>query len=256
MDSPSITSLFHFMKDQLDPSLSMEQSDGFIRFFCPGLPFDLYIIQRLGVDVHEIDSKRRIIISEQQLGLQLPKIKNRIKALSGKAVKIYARETVLARIDKKQALAFQEEHHLQIVLPGKYRYGLFYQGELVSVAVFSGGRKMRDYAEEYRSFELLRFCHKSDHIVIGGLSKLIKAFKKDFNPDDIMTYVDMDWAQDSSLKAIGFEERGMRKGETFWVSEGIQYIIGKEEELLEIADNHPNGYLYRNLGSIKLVMSL
>lgn len=256
MDNPSINSLLDFIKDELDPSLSTETSEGFIRFLCPGLPFDLFIIHRPEVEVHDIDSKRKIIIYEQQLDLQYQKIKNRIKALSGKAIKIYARETVLARIDKKQAMSFQEEHHLQIALPGKYRYGLYYHGELVSVAVFSGGRKMHDKAEDHRSFELLRFCHKSDHIVIGGLSKLIKGFKKDFNPNDIMTYVDMNWAQDSSLKAIGFEEMGIKKGGTFWVSEGVQYFIGEDDELLEIAENHPNGYLYRNLGSIKLIMSL
>ncbi|ULT28536.1 hypothetical protein KUH03_19615 [Sphingobacterium sp. E70] len=87
---------------------------------------------------------------------------------------------------------FLVEHHLQTALPGKYRYGLYEQGELVSIAVFSGGRRMNDKNEEYRSFELLRFCNKSGYNVIGGLSKLITAFAKDFHPGDIMTYTDRD----------------------------------------------------------------
>jgi hypothetical protein len=86
-------------------------------------------LQTLHIDVDLLRSSKRKVI-------------NRIKGILGLGERIYARETVAARIDKKVAIAFQEEHHLQVALPGKYRYGLFYEGELVSVAVFSGGRRM------------------------------------------------------------------------------------------------------------------
>src|SRR5690606_1147260 len=50
------------------------------------------------------------------------KVIDRIKGLLGSGPRIYARNTVVARIDKKVAMDFQEEHHMQVALPGKYRY--------------------------------------------------------------------------------------------------------------------------------------
>jgi len=152
----------------------------------------------------------------EQLAEHRHKILARLAALLGKGKAIHGRQTVVARIDKKMALSFQQEHHLQVALPGKYRYGLFREGELVSVAVFSGGRRMNGRPDGYRSFELLRFCHKSGFRVVGGLSKLIQAFARDFHPGDIMTYVDKDWSQDSSLQAIGFSAVGEIPPQRLW----------------------------------------
>ena len=128
----------------------------------------------------ELD-KKTIHLDIDLLHNSYEKVLQRVRGLLGKGRRIYARETVVARIDKKVALDFLQEYHLNIPMKGKYRYGLFYQGELVSVAVFGGGRIMRQISADYRSFELIRFCHKADYLVIGGISKLIKSFSKDFN---------------------------------------------------------------------------
>lgn len=172
------------------------------------------------------------------------KIIYRIKGLLGFGNRIHARATVVARLDKLQALEFQEDHHLQVALPGKYRYGLFYQGDLVSVAIFSGGRRMNDQHENYRSFELLRFCHKRDYSIVGGISKLIKAFVADFSPGDIMTYADLDWCQDSSLTKIGFHVVGQTNPQEFWIND--------TERLYSQPVDTSSAYLVRNSGSLKL----
>src|SRR5690606_11000221 len=121
------------------------------------------------------------------------KLLSRLRVRAGYAHKIHARQTVVARIDKKTALSFQEAHHLQVPLPGKFRYGLFHKGILVAIAVFSGGRKLKDRHSSFRSYELLRICHRGEELVIGGLSKLIKQFEIEHRPGDIMTYADRDW---------------------------------------------------------------
>lgn len=184
------------------------------------------------------------------------KIIKRLCSLLGKGIVIYARETVVARIDKKNSLDFQTEHHLQAALPGKYRYGLYLNGELVSLAVFSGGRRMNDMHVNYRSYELLRFCHKSGYRIVGGLSKLIKAFQKDFTPGDIMTYVDIDWAQDSNLKTLGFVEKGETEPQSFWVNGSTRIHISNTEHLTRLQSEYPNGYIKKNSGSKKLVITL
>src|SRR5690606_11839045 len=101
-----------------------------------------------------VDTSGRCIHIDEDLWITYPDLLvNRIAALAGKAQRIHARNTVVARIEKPVAMAFQQEHHLQVALPGKYRYGLFQDGELVAAAVFSGGRRMDNKPEDYRSFE-------------------------------------------------------------------------------------------------------
>lgn len=176
------------------------------------------------------------------------KIVRRIKGLCGLGERIYARNTVVARVDKKVTEDFLVEHHLQGSMTGKYRYGLFYKGELVSIAVFSGGRIMRNISDSFRSFELIRFCHKSDCLVIGGISKLIKAFVQDFKPNDIMTYADRDWSLQSSLESIGFKEEGITESQLFLIKDGVRYSYSVGIESYD--------YIVKNKGSIKLKLYL
>ncbi len=215
---------------------------------------NLYIVQTNRYFLYFYYPRQGRVVEVRELGLihidfdlvdNIPgKLLARLRGLHNMGQRIYGRQTVVARIDKKVALSFQQEHHIQVALPGKYRYGLFYRGELVSVAVFSGGRHMRDQNEAYRSFELIRFCHKGDHIIIGGISKLIKAFIADFNPQDIMTYADLDWTQDSSLRTIGFEIIGQVPPQNYYIVNGIrQFVEPSESDAF---------YSFENLGSLKL----
>ena len=194
-----------------------------------------------------VASLQTIHIDLDQILSSPQKIINRLKGMLGLGTKIYARNTVVARIDKKVAMDFQEEHHLQVALPGKYRYGLYYKGELVSMAVFSGGRRMKGESDDYRSFELLRFCHKGPYMVVGGISKLIHQFVADFKPSDIMTYADMDWCQQSSLEHIGFHAIETKSPQTFYVEDRQRHYEDKRDG---------KGYTVQNSGSLKLKLIL
>jgi len=253
MDNQVPDSLLSFLKEELMTAYHIIEDVNYSKIICSNLTFDiLYYIHQ--VPLLDEPSKKIIHINAQQFRRDSDKILHRLKVVAGKATRIYARQTVRARVDKKFATEFQIENHLQIPLPGKYRYGLFYQGELVSLAVFSGGRTMKNKGENHRSFELLRFCHKSSLLVVGGLSKLIKAFIADFKPNDIMTYVDMDWSQDSSLKTIGFKIEGQNPPQNFWIDQHKQYTVLQPLDLEKIKLEHPTGYLIQNQGSIKLVL--
>lgn len=184
---------------------------------------------------------------------------NRIAALAGRAERIYARDTVAARIDRSIGMAFQQAHHLQVALPGKYRYGLYHRGELVAVAVFSGGRRMDSRPEGYRSYELLRFCHKQGVHVVGGFSKLLDAFWQEFTPGDIMTYADKDWSDGSSYRKTGFTIVGETEPQRFWVDQATmkryyESTLPPGVRDLSADARVRSGYIpiYNN-GSIKLV---
>lgn len=202
------------------------------------------------------DGIRTFHIDQDQILQDSHKVLSRLFSLLGKGQVIGARQTVAVRIEKRVALAFLEENHLQIAIPGKYRYGLYYQGELVSVVVFSGGRRMREEAENHRSFELLRFCHKAGYRIVGGLSKLLKSFVVDFRPGDIMTYVDRDWTQGSNLHTLGFQEHGRTTPQSFWIIGKQRHYIKNAEHLTMLQQAYPAGYISHNQGSTKLVLKL
>jgi len=206
----------------------------------------------------ELSLERKTLHIDEDLFLTKPTIVlSRVAAALQQAKRIYARHTTLQRINKNQAMSFQEANHLQVALPGKYRYGLFYQQELISIAVFSGGRHMRNQPETYRSFELLRFCHQAGVLVVGGLSKLIRGMIKQFGPDDVMTYVDRDWSDGTAYSQLGFAYEGMVPPQLFYIEPfshsryGVKTYLAKV--LLEKGDTQPtNYYKLTNLGSIKM----
>ena len=257
MKHEGISRLAEFIESELQCRFTLERREHAAVFRLPDLPFDLYLDATAPWETGDVpDLRNSIFLFTEQLDRDFPKIGRRLKVLAGHAQRLYARQTVLARIDKRQSMEFQQEHHLQVALPGKYRYGLFHNGELVSIAIFSAGRHMRDLGPDYRSFELIRFCHKSDILVIGGLSKLISGFTADFHPQDIMTYVDRAWSQDSSLKRIGFQEVGIREGGLVWLTADRQIPLTDPNQLASIRLAYPEGYLLPQFGSTKLRLTL
>lgn len=199
---------------------------------------------------------RTIHIDYDQIVSDAGKLSARLASLYGKGQVVYARKTVVARIDKRVSIHFLQEHHLQMAIPGKYRYGLFQDGELLSVAIFSGGRRMRDQHDGYRSFELIRFCHKSNFRVVGGLSKLLTSFIKDFQPNDIMTYVDRDWSQDSNLATLGFKEVGKIPPQCYLIVHGLRQNSSTTAPADILPQDVNESYSVCNSGSTKLVLQL
>ncbi|EEC45016.1 predicted protein [Phaeodactylum tricornutum CCAP 1055/1] len=122
--------------------------------------------------------------------------------------RIYARQTVARRIDNPTAVEFLQCHHLWAATRTKFAYGLYTKddiGELVAVASFSSRRNVVRKGVNHRSHELIRFCSRRDETVIGGITKLIRAFAKDENPDDIVTVIDRDWGGGDGWHALGFQ---------------------------------------------------
>jgi hypothetical protein len=226
--------------------LKLEASDRFILYYEGGTERVLSV---------EGEKSKGIHIDEDLWKTRPKALLNRIATLYGKAERSYARQTVVARIDKKTAMEFQEEHHLQGAVAGKYRYGLFKEGELLAVAVFSGLRKMR-HTENYRSIELIHFCQKNQHLVVGGLSKLLTAMVNDFSPNDVMTYVDGDWSEGNKFESLGFKIMEITKPQHFKVDKTtFRREIIKQDEPFEFASSK-NNYLVKNLGSIKMVKTI
>lgn len=151
---------------------------------------------------------------------------SRIQAMVGDTQKIPGRLTSIQRIDKHTTDQFLSKNHLLGDVSSKYRYGLFLpvryfrvlndsfigqsfntdQDLLVAVATFSNARIFKKDQSPYRSCELIRFASLKNTTIVGGIDKLLSAFVKDFQPDDLMTYIDLEWSDGNGFKRIGFDE--------------------------------------------------
>ncbi|WP_375446990.1 hypothetical protein [uncultured Fibrella sp.] len=221
----------------------------------------------------------RIIHLWEDVEQQKPAVvASRLAALQGQSIRIPGRLTKARRIDKATAMAFLDEHHLQVALPGKVRYGLYLPeqyyrvlpavgsdtylanrptGELLlAVATFAQPRTQLRDGQPHRSAELLRVASRIGTTVVGGLDKLVKTYLTNHPADDLMTYADRDWSDGASYRKLGFERVGETPPQQFWLrpDEGIRYVPGR----LPIPINQTNAIEYGyipiyNTGSYKFV---
>jgi hypothetical protein len=108
--------------------------------------------------------------------------------------KIYGRNCDIKEITSEESKRFIETNHIQNWSVDKYRYGLFYNDELVSVMTFSKERISMGRKTSENVWELNRFSNKINTTVIGGFSKLLKHFIKEIKPERIITYADIRWS--------------------------------------------------------------
>jgi len=119
--------------------------------------------------------------------------------------RLFARKLKLEKLTLPESKKFINEHHLMGWGGGQVSYALVNSEEIIAVAAFSKGRKMKYENPPYVSAELIRFACKRGVHVVGGLDKLIQHYFRSKVVDEIITYVDKDWSDGSSFSQIGFE---------------------------------------------------
>ena len=119
-----------------------------------------------------------------------------VQKILGYDIKLYARKVVIEEISTKTARSFLENYHTQGYIASKVKYGMCYNGDLVAVATFGDNRG---------SVELKRLCFKPGIQVIGGLSKFIKRYFKDFDDDVITSYSDNNYGDGNGYASAGAE---------------------------------------------------
>ena len=152
-------------------------------------------------------------------------VRSRIAVLSGLGVRVHARQTKVQRIAKDEMRNLFVTNHLQGAVNARYSYGLYSGEQLVAAASFSAGRTVVRNGIAGRSFELLRYASLLHYRVVGGLGKLIARFIEEINPDDIMTYADLDWASGKGYQTLNFRQTAISPPQTFWIhpAEMIRY---------------------------------
>ena len=138
-----------------------------------------------------IDKLQRVSRSAQKLGLtcihvfdwdDVSKIANMLRPKRT----VYARKCTIEKVDQYTANYFLRMYHLQGAAQGQTKlYGLYYNGQLVSVMTFGKPCYNKNY-----EWELIRLCYHPEVRVTGGSEKMWNHFLRDVNPNTVLSYCD------------------------------------------------------------------
>lgn len=134
----------------------------------------------------------------------------------GKSKRIQARKCEIKEITNKEAKEFCEQNHIQGYVNSKIRIGLFHEDNLVQLITLSSPRQNK-YKGEH-NYELIRMCSLINHTVIGGSSRLIKYFERNYKPELLLSYGNRRWTSKNQnvYKTLGFEFIGETKPNYFY----------------------------------------
>lgn len=135
---------------------------------------------------------------------------------------IYARNTSICLISHKDKEEFITKHHLQGDVNSKINLGLMHNNQLVLVASFGSPRFLKN---KKNTFELLRLCSVSGTQVVGGASKIMKYFIKNFMSIDnvLISYCDKRYSIGKVYNAIGFTQIASSPPSFFYINKQGKY---------------------------------
>jgi hypothetical protein len=190
-------------------------------------------------------------------------IKSMIRYNIGKvSAKIGARNCDISLVSIDESKIFLNNNHLQGHVNSSVRIGLFYKEELVSLITLGKSRNKNNETE------ILRFCNKIDTTVMGGFTKLLNYFLKNYHFEKLITYADISNSNGGLYLNNGLEYEKTTEVGYYWCKNGIKYNrfkfrkdklikMGYDKILTESEIMHGRGY-YRlyNCGNYKFNYSL
>lgn len=145
-----------------------------------------------------------IHIFEDEWNLNKELVKKKLKHILGKnnSQKIYARKCIVKEITTHDKNEFLQKYHIQSNDNSNIKLGLFFNDELISVMTFL----ITDTT--FYKWKLNRFASNDEYVVIGGASKLLNYFIKNFKFTSITTFADRRWTLNKNnnlYTKIGFK---------------------------------------------------
>ena len=149
--------------------------------------------------------------------------KSRLRNIFGKSeLKIYARKCKIKEIDNKTGKLFCNQNHIQGGVNSLINLGLFYEDTLIAVMTFGNLRKNLGSKKQEGSFELLRFCTKSNLNIVGGASKLFHFFIKNYKPLVVLSYADRRWSVGNVYTLMGFNYIKKTEPNYFYIIDNVR----------------------------------
>lgn len=107
---------------------------------------------------------------------------------------VYARNTSIDTVSTADKTKFFDDHHIQGSGPGSINHGLIYNGDLVACISF---------IKQTNKYYLNRYA--TSHRVVGGFSKLLAHFKREYPWNVIVSFADLRWSDGSLYDKTGWE---------------------------------------------------
>ncbi len=197
-----------------------------------------------------------LVITEDRWKSRRPMMEARLLAHLEIFSSVFARKCIVRRIDKAEAQEFLTSYHSYGYAACKYRYGLFSKddGRLIAAAAFSNARKWIKDGKEIHSYEWTRYASLPGLRICGGMGKMLNAFISEVNPDDIMSYADLEWSEGDVYKTLGFKREDGK--------EAVDFIIDPETWERRPVRKHDkiqkeaHEFCFRNFGSAKYRLKL
>lgn len=136
---------------------------------------------------------------DDEINVKFEIIKSMINSRLGTIDRVYARKTKVIIPIKSEVKLFLEANHLQGSANYSAAYGLEYNNELIAVMTFGKPRFNKGY-----EWEIIRLASKLNLSIVGGASKLFKAFVKDKLPNSVITYADRRYSEGNVYEQLGF----------------------------------------------------
>jgi hypothetical protein len=110
--------------------------------------------------------------------------------------KVYARKCQLKDVSFKDVRGFLEKTHLMGIGPNAKAVCLTHGDEIVAVMT---------YSKKADKLEIVRFSVKLYHSVVGGFQKILKYLIAKEQPKEVISFVDLRYADGHSLTKSGFK---------------------------------------------------
>ena len=207
---------------------------------------------RLLLDSLEADNQETIVITEDRWRTQGDMMRARLLAHLERFTSLYARNCYVKKIEKDVAREFLIANHSYGDAACRYRYGLYRNdsedGVLVAVATFSNARKWQKGDRTIRSYEWTRYASLPGMRISGGMGKMLKAFIKDVQPDDIMSYADLEWSEGKVYEQLGFVLEGKK--------EPVMFVVDGQWRRFPVKPGMTGDRFFQNRGSNKYRLKL
>ena len=110
--------------------------------------------------------------------------------------KIYARRCCVKYVNCEDSKNFLNNNHIEGYKNSEINLGLYYNGNLMQIMTFNKFNNV---------YILNQFCSLLNITVIGGCSKLLNYFIKNYNPINIIAVCNLRYSLGSVYKILGFE---------------------------------------------------
>lgn len=116
--------------------------------------------------------------------------------------RIHARKCIIKTLQNVETKQFLNDNHIQGYTTASINLGLYHNGELVSVMSFGLCNSRIGIGKKEDGHELIRYATSAR--VVGGASKLLSYFIKNYNPTKIVSYSNNEWSMGTMYDKLGF----------------------------------------------------